>query len=188
MSNMQRLLYYEDRAKLIKDFLKGTSLHIGAYDGGFHEQIKNEKMEAIDIIPDIKRGIKEGIAEKIPYPEKYFDTVIIPNTMMAILNPLNALDEAYRVLKKNGRLIITEPNMMSLDNILRKNVAKYDMALYSWDITTMERLIKKTKFKIIKKGFLNQKILTMNIYYIFIYLFCKFIKKYSSSHFFILEK
>lgn len=83
-----------------------------------------------------KRGlqnIKLGIAEKMPYKSNFFDLI----TMLDVLEHTNdnkTLKEAYRILKKDGLLIITVPAFSWLwsewDKILhhRKRYSKKSIA------------------------------------------------------------
>lgn len=47
--------------------------------------------------------------EKIPYPDSYFDLIIMSEVMEHVFNIENLINEAIRVLKKDGILYITTP-------------------------------------------------------------------------------
>ncbi|MDA8808743.1 class I SAM-dependent methyltransferase [Gammaproteobacteria bacterium] len=49
-----------------------------------------------------------GSAESIPYPDNFFDTVLVTYTMCTIPNVAIANKEMWRVLKDDGRLIFCE--------------------------------------------------------------------------------
>jgi ubiquinone/menaquinone biosynthesis C-methylase UbiE len=55
-----------------------------------------------------KRGINviRGYAEKLPFPERLFDFLLFVTTICFLNEPLIALQEAHRVLKLNGKIII----------------------------------------------------------------------------------
>ncbi len=61
------------------------------------------------IVGDITKGL--------PFPNDSFDNAFIGEVLEHILDPRALLVEAYRVLKKGGRLYITVPNICSLRNI-----------------------------------------------------------------------
>ena len=53
-------------------------------------------------------GLVIGSAESIPYPDNFFDTVLVTYTMCTIPNVAIANKEMWRVLKDDGRLIFCE--------------------------------------------------------------------------------
>jgi len=55
-----------------------------------------------------------GKAETLPFKSESFDTILCTEVLEHIENPFNALQEIYRVLKKNGTLILTVPFMVPL--------------------------------------------------------------------------
>ncbi len=50
----------------------------------------------------------EGYAEKLPYKNNVFDTILIADAIDHFSNPLRALLESIRVLKKRGKIIILQ--------------------------------------------------------------------------------
>ena len=60
-----------------------------------------------------------GSAEAIPYPDNFFDTVLITYTMCTIPNVEMANREMWRVLKDDGRLIFCEHGLAP-DNKISK--------------------------------------------------------------------
>jgi len=71
-----------------------------------HELIELAKELANDIKASIELVI--GSAESIPYPDNFFDTVLVTYTMCTIPNVAIANKEMWRVLKDDGRLIFCE--------------------------------------------------------------------------------
>ena len=71
-----------------------------------HELIELAKGLANDSKASIKLVI--GSAESIPYPDNFFDTVLVTYTMCTIPNVAIANKEMWRVLKDDGRLIFCE--------------------------------------------------------------------------------
>lgn len=55
----------------------------------------------------MKCGFKIGDAEHLPYPDGYFDKVVCSSSLEHFKNDAKALDEMRRVLKQDGRLILT---------------------------------------------------------------------------------
>ena len=103
---------------------KGKVLDIGIGSGlniPFYNSDKIDKVIGIDpshelielakeLVNDSKASIELviGSAESIPYPDNFFDTVLVTYTMCTIPNVAIANKEMWRVLKDDGRLIFCE--------------------------------------------------------------------------------
>lgn len=95
--------------KLLPPFKKGIEIGVGtgrfAAPLGIKEGIEpSKKMAAIAKERGIK--VKEGVAEKLPYPDKSFDLALMVTTICFVDDPLKALQEAHRILTESGRLIL----------------------------------------------------------------------------------
>lgn len=75
-----------------------------------------------------------GFAEDLIYKDNYFDTVIITEALEHVANLTETLSEAHRVLKPNGRIVITVPYKGSTgehhvrsfdDNFVKKILPQY---------------------------------------------------------------
>ena len=64
------------------------------------KELANDSKASIDLVI--------GSAESIPYPDNFFDTVLVTYTMCTIPNVAIANKEMWRVLKDDGRLIFCE--------------------------------------------------------------------------------
>ena len=64
------------------------------------KELANESKASIDFVI--------GSAESIPYPDNFFDTVLVTHTMCTIPNVVIANKEMLRVLKDDGSLIFCE--------------------------------------------------------------------------------
>ncbi len=56
-----------------------------------------------------KRGIKVkiGTAEKVPFEDERFDTVLLSTILSYVDDPQKAVSEAYRILKHNGYIVVS---------------------------------------------------------------------------------
>ncbi|MFA5736846.1 MAG: methyltransferase domain-containing protein [Candidatus Paceibacterota bacterium] len=99
----------------ISNQLKGKKipiiLDIGAGMGPYQKLINYDKYIPLDIEnrsndPNLIIG---DLNKKIPLQNNYADGVICTEVLEHIKNPQNALNEIYRVLKKDGFLILTTP-------------------------------------------------------------------------------
>lgn len=74
-----------------------------------HKKLKTFKYQHFNIETD-----------PFPYPDNEFDIVIFAEIIEHLLNdPCNVLREIKRVLKPNGALILTTPNVTRLENVAR---------------------------------------------------------------------
>ena len=103
---------------------KGKVLDIGIGSGlniPFYNSDKIDKVIGIDPSHELIELAKElandskasielviGSAESIPYPDNFFDTVLVTYTMCTISNVAIANKEMWRVLRDDGRLIFCE--------------------------------------------------------------------------------
>ena len=58
--------------------------------------------------PDHERALDDAFAERLPYPDARFDTVVATFVLCTIPDPAAALAEARRVLRPGGRLLFAE--------------------------------------------------------------------------------
>lgn len=69
-----------------------------------------------------QRGIitkKADVSKILPFSDNYFDFVFAGEIIEHLFDPLFLLKEIYRVLKPNGYLILTTPNLARMDDRLR---------------------------------------------------------------------
>lgn len=57
-------------------------------------------------------------SEKLPYPDQYFDIIVIDQMLEHLKNIDHALNEMFRVLKFRGYLLISVPNLAAWHNRL----------------------------------------------------------------------
>jgi len=120
VSDQSRKQYFEEKIthgfNINYDFFAGKSvLEIGCGPNGIIFQIDNAKsrvgLEPLDL-NDLtqeewkKSIIKKGIGEEIPFDDDSFDVVLSFNALDHCFNPIKVLNEARRVLRKDGDLLI----------------------------------------------------------------------------------
>lgn len=69
-----------------------------------------------------------------PYASKFFDMIIISEVIEHIIEYHYVLDEIYRVLKKNGILILTTPNLNNINNMLNLLRGNDVLPIYCRDV------------------------------------------------------
>ena len=94
----------------------GTGLNLEHYDGARIEKIVGLD-PGLEMHPKARRRSRQAglevelvglSAERIPYDDRSFDTVLVTYALCTIADPLAALKEMRRVLKPEGRLVFCE--------------------------------------------------------------------------------
>jgi len=101
-------------------------LDIGCNEGIFCVQFLKRGWQCygIDIRDDLVKKAKEkgvkavvyDVSQKIPAKSNFFDAVFIGELLDMVEDTDSVLDEINRVLKRNGILVVTVPNLTSLRN------------------------------------------------------------------------
>jgi ubiquinone/menaquinone biosynthesis C-methylase UbiE len=150
-------------------------LEIGCGTGYFTRELAKTQSSvvSIDISPDLieiaKNETKEfknieyllQNAEKMEFEDEHFDS-IIGSSVLHHLDINKALSEIYRVLKNNGIIKFTEPNMLNPQIALQKNIPFLKKKLGdSPNETAFFKL--KLKKLLQKKGFKNVEVTNFDI-------------------------
>ncbi len=96
--------------------------------------------------------VTTGTLEDADYPERYFDVVTLWHVLEHIYDPLGALRKIYRLLKSEGILIFTTPNLDSLDaHLYGAFWIGYDLPrhLQVFSYRTLRTLTDKSGFRIL---------------------------------------
>jgi len=90
--------------------------------------------------------------EEIEFPSGSFDIVLASHLIEHLNDPYSFLKEAHRVLKDDGKIFITTPNISGLQAYLyggRWRSAIFDH-LYLFSVRTLKKMIKRAGFKVEK--------------------------------------
>ncbi len=118
---------YKKRVETIARELKGKVLDVGCCQGFLHKNLKELrkdcKIYGIDIFitEDYRndRDIFQGDAQKMDMiSANSFDCVSAGEIIEHLDKPEKFIKEAYRILKKNGKIILTTNNKDSLINMI----------------------------------------------------------------------
>lgn len=103
---------------------KGKLLDFGCNDGEqleIYSQLNQfNELWGLDINPTAVertrlRGFQAhcGDLRNVPWPENYFDVIVLSQVIEHVSNPVEVLTQLHRILKPNGYLLITCPNAAS---------------------------------------------------------------------------
>lgn len=110
----------------MKNENRGRVLDAGAGEGALTLKIMQMgfEVEASDFSPErfkiqSLKCRKADLNKVLPYPNDFFDFCVCVEVIEHLCNPHNLISEFNRILKRNGKLIITTPNIHSIWSRLR---------------------------------------------------------------------
>lgn len=129
-----RELHFHGRENLVEEMLNiregDVFLELGCGDGHFIARYEDKcRTTGIDISDKFcnlatmgapHSFIIIGDIEQLPLKNECVDACAIVYTFVSVPNKLQALKEMHRVLKEDGKLIVFDPNLLSLRTFLRK--------------------------------------------------------------------
>ncbi|MGC8654648.1 MAG: class I SAM-dependent methyltransferase [Candidatus Kryptoniota bacterium] len=96
-------------------FICGRLLDLGAGEKPYRQLFENTEYFSIDIAvygsksPDVL-----GSALALPFKQDTFDTILCTQVLEHVNNPIILFQEAHRVLRRHGHLILTAPQLWPL--------------------------------------------------------------------------
>jgi ubiquinone/menaquinone biosynthesis C-methylase UbiE len=141
----------------------GMIVDVGCGNGDFLGKMKSrgwkcQGIEISDVMSEYatqKYGINvfNGEFEDAKLSEDSVDALTFWHSLEHLHDPMGALRESYRVLKHDGLIIITVPNIESYEFMLLKEKWPHldvPRHLYQWSASTLTQALKKTKFRKIR--------------------------------------
>jgi 2-polyprenyl-3-methyl-5-hydroxy-6-metoxy-1,4-benzoquinol methylase len=166
---------YAKFLELIKELnLKGTCLDFGAGIGNLSQRIlalnQFDMITAADImecpieVPDLINWLTWDLNDPLDLPDASFDTIVSSEVIEHLENPRAIAREWFRLLRPNGRLILSTPNNESWRSLLALLVQGHFVAFgdssYPAHITALLR--KDIERILIEAGFSSIKFLFTN--------------------------
>lgn len=114
----------------------------GGRDWNYLTQIGKE-VYVLDIAPqdNIPNLIVQSIEKKTPFQSEFFDGVVMNEVLEHLWFDVFALNEIYRITKKNGTLVVTVPYMSNT-----QDKPEYHVRVHSYK--TIKRLMDKCGFEL----------------------------------------
>jgi len=134
-------------------------LDIGCATGALLASLRNRgwQVTGVEISPSAEYArceraldVRSSVLEENSFPAETFDVVHASHLIEHLNDPFAFLMEVSRVLKKNGFIFITTPNIDGFQSRLFGSSwrsAIFDH-LYLFSVSTLSKLLKKTGFKI----------------------------------------
>ena len=137
-------LYFliKNRFGWINDFieLNKSGIEVGAAAGFSKMFTKNKSILITDFCNDNHLDIKNLDAQKTNLKNESFDYIIASNMIHHVPYPVKFFYEMHRILKKNGKLIIFEPNSSLLFQIIAL-ITKHEGFDFTVDPWSLEKPI-----------------------------------------------
>lgn len=155
----------KEEARYVRDWLKDCKrvLDVGCGPGVFEEELSDLNIVGLDSSPEMievaqermpDREFRLGRAENIPFPDARFDGIFFVTSLEFIEDYRKAVDEAARVLSKEGRLeaILLNPE----SNYFKEKMSKGGYIRDNIKHTNLEELMNylRTKFNILGEEYL----------------------------------
>lgn len=116
-----------DRMKFILKNSKGKVLDCGGWEGQEHKIILKHFPDAVCVDKNMEADYQADFnKDKLPFLDGKFDTIVAGEVVEHLYNLPFFINECKRVLKKNGRLIITTPNARGLSSFIGGIVGRYN--------------------------------------------------------------
>lgn len=141
---------------------KGHLLDIGAGTGAFVNAMKEKDWKVTGLEPDAATREKafqnysielQPIDKIYNLPENEFEVISMWHVLEHVHELKPYLNQCFKSLKKNGRLIVAVPNYTSFDaSYYNKYWAAYDLPrhLYHFSPTSMDKLMESMGFEIVQ--------------------------------------
>lgn len=163
LENLKSFLFQLIYSPIPKEH-KGRILDIGCGNGIYLYNLKKHDWDVYGVEISKKavafaqeklrlKNVRQGTIEDIKYPDGYFDVITMNHVIEHLFSPKETLGEINGILKKEGLLIITTPNVNSFNaKIFREYWFPLETPrhLDIFNFLTMKRLMSDTGF-IIKK-------------------------------------
>lgn len=162
----KRLLMYDIEIKELESLTSsGSIIDVGCGGGFFLNRLGNHWQKyGVEFNPVAAKSAQEnfgidvrvGEFTNLGYDPESFDVVNLRGTIEHFPDPYKYLEESYRVLKKDGLIAINTPNVGAFCAKLYKD--KFNMVdpvhhIYYFSDKTLEEMLKKVGFKIVRKRF-----------------------------------
>ena len=101
----------------------------------------------------LKLNVLKGDLFSAHFPSGFFDIVTLYNVLEHTHDPMKVCQEAHRILKDGGFLVIQVPNKNSLQyELFKKRWAAFDVPrdLYYFSIQTLRNLLEEVGFRVFK--------------------------------------
>jgi SAM-dependent methyltransferase len=154
----------EIRAKRIKKYVKsGKILDIGCGRGIFLNEMRKKGYETYGteiseigakyVKEVLKLNVFIGPIEEIKFPDNSFDIITIYHVLEHLPNPSRTLKEIQRILKPGGLLVVSVPNIQSLQSKIFKTYwfhLDIPRHYFHFNLQSLKKILPSEKLDVLK--------------------------------------
>lgn len=171
--------------QISKKYIRGKKiLDVGCWSGQYLSLAQKYTLKSYGIDPGVeaikiaKKNLpystfKQGVAEKLPYDDSFFDVVTIFDVIEHVSRGSEkvVLKEIHRVLKKGGTVILSTPNNNIISMLL--DPAYFLIGHRHYSMSFLKQITQESGFTVIatRKVWGLMRLLTVNFEYITKHLF-----------------
>lgn len=154
-----------NKAEFLKQFVKeGVVYNFGSDEGSLHSDLKKVIPEIMSVDLYGNADVEQDFNKPLRFKGNIADTIIACEVIEHLNCPLEFLKQCKKVLKKGGRLIITTPNALSLEEYKAEykhqgtsesSTQEYVGHIYNWKKSDFEGLIRLSGLKIMCVDYLD---------------------------------
>lgn len=117
---------HETVGRIMSSLEAGTVLDIPAGEGALSERLAAIGWDVVcaDLYPEIFKldgtgAVKADLDSRLPFGDSQFDAVVCVEGLEHIEHPANAVREFARIVRPGGRLVISVPNILNIEERLK---------------------------------------------------------------------
>lgn len=139
---------------------RGKLLDIGAGTGDFLAEAKKKGYQVFGVEPNSgakELALKKGISlqeNTFSFPDEEFDVITLWHVLEHVPDLENQINELFRILKKDGLLVIAVPNFKSHDaKVYEEHWAAFDVPrhLYHFSRTSIQKIFSEFQFQVVEE-------------------------------------
>lgn len=164
MMDIQTKIRYEKMRLLIGNVEDKVVLDVGSGKSPISNGIKTKKTFCLDGVKDYSPDIVCDISKGFPIEDDCVDLIIAGEIIEHMNNPYKFMRECNRVLKKDGIIILSTPNICSLKSRIKVlfgglpescaeplDIEGYNMHVVDFNFYSLNKVFKESRIEIVEK-------------------------------------